>query len=69
MRWGLFTVEQVVHPDGGAAEVGGVGHAEADQVVEGIVGMGVRAHGHAAPAVGADGSPIGIAALRIDLPA
>ena len=31
--------------------------------------MGIGADGHAAPAVGTDFSPVGIAALRVDAPA
>jgi len=46
-----------------------MGDTQADQAVEGVVGVGIGADSHAAPAVGADSGPVGVAALRVDLPA
>ena len=69
MRVGLTPIEQVIQPDGGASEVGGMAHAKADHVMERIVSMGIGAHGHAAAAIGTDFGPVCITAFGIDLPA
>ena len=68
MRTWLAAIKQIVHFYSGFTEVGGVGHAQSDQVMQGCVRVGIRTDGHTPAAIGSDFSPVGEALLRIDLP-
>ena len=65
----VLAVKQVIHPQRQAAEGTGTGNPPAHQVMRQVVGMGIRANRHAAPAVGADHVPVTEAGIRIDAPA
>ncbi len=62
-------IEEIIHLDGCFAEVGGMRHTEADQIMERVIWMGIGANRHAPAAVRSDLGPVGETLFRVDFPA
>ncbi len=62
-------IEEIIHLDGCFAEVGGMRHTEADQIMKRGVRMGIGTNRHAPATVRTDLGPVGETLFGVDFPA